>query len=234
MGGSSPTAPHRRPPGTIARGGKRSGNTTSAAASGRGADAGAGQRGATGRFSNDGTCGDYGGADLFGGRPQNHQQRGFPPPRQQTRSLPGVRADGQEGMHFQAGGEKEHSSERGGADVWSRPDRFGGGSSAALSCLTVDGIEQILRELDPLPATVAVCAAVVFLLGPEDQLPSDFLWPQGFEAVALPAEDFLRRLHETSGQRASSSKAQFLAPVLQREHLLPEVIERQGGHAVAR
>ncbi|CAN0578725.1 unnamed protein product, partial [Ectocarpus sp. 12 AP-2014] len=87
--------------------------------------------------------------------------------------------------------------------------------------------------LDPLPATVAVCAAVVFLLGPEDQLPSDFLWPQGLEAVALPAEDFLRRLHDTSGQRASSSKAQFLAPVLQREHLLPEVIERQGGHAVA-
>ncbi|CAM9724568.1 unnamed protein product [Ectocarpus sp. 6 AP-2014] len=234
MGGSSPPAPHRRPPGTIARGGKRSGcSTSAAAASRRGGGAEAGQRDATGRFSNDGTCGDNGGADLFGERPQNHQQRGFPPTRQQTRISQGVPADGQEGVQFKAGGGGGHSSERGGADVWSRPDRFGGGNSAALSCLTVDDIEQILRELDPLPATVAVCAAVVFLLGPEDQLPSDFLWPQGFEAVALPAEDFLRRLHETSGQRASSSKAQFLAPVLQREHLLPEAIERQGGHAVA-
>ncbi|CAB1117685.1 unnamed protein product [Ectocarpus sp. CCAP 1310/34] len=234
MGGSSPPALHRKPPGTIARGGKRSGYTMSAAAaSGRGGGSEAGQRDATGRLSNDGTYGDNGGADLFGERPQNHHQRGFPPPRQQTRSTQGVPAHGQEGGQFKAGGGGGHSSERGGADVWSRPDRFGDGNSAALSCLTVDDIEQILRELNPLPATVAVCAAVVFLLGPEDQLPSDFLWPQGFEAVALPAEDFLRRLHETSGQRASSSKAQFLAPVLQREHLLPEVIERQGGHAVA-
>ncbi|CAM9898844.1 unnamed protein product, partial [Ectocarpus sp. 13 AM-2016] len=234
IGGSSTPAPHRRPPGTIARGGKRSGYTTSApAASGRGGDAQAGQGDATGRSSNDGTDGDNGGTDIFGERRQNHQQRDFPPPRQQTRSSQGVSADGQEGGQFKAGGGGGHSSERGGADVWSRPDRFGDGNSAALSCLTVDDIEQILREMDPLPATVAVCAAVVFLLGPEHQLPSDFLWPQGFEAVALPAEDFLRRLHETSGQRASSSKAQFLAPVLQREHLLPEVIERQGEHAVA-
>lgn len=124
--------------------------------------------------------------------------------------------------------------ERGTADIWSRPDRFGGGKSAALSCLTVDDVEQILREVDPSPATVAVSAAVVFLLAPDDQEPVDFLWPQAFEAVALPAEDFLLRLHRASGGTASLAKASFLAPVLQREHLLPGVIEQQGEHAVAR
>lgn len=120
------------------------------------------------------------------------------------------------------------------ADVWSRSDRFGGGNSAALSCLTVDDIERLLQEEDLLPATTAVCAAIVFLLAPEGQPPEDFYWPRGFEAVALPAEDFLLKLHTVSGSAGSSSKAQILRFVLQREHIMPAAIELQGGHAVAR
>lgn len=174
--------------------------------------------------------------DLFGKRLPSRQQRELPPA-YQTRRLQGLPTDGQPGRTAGGGASQSQGDvwgQEGGVDVWSRPDRFRGGNSAALSCLTVDDIEQILRTVDPLPATVAVCAAVVFLLTPEDQPPVDFLWPQGFEAVALPAEDFLWRLNEISGSTASSRKARFLAPVLQREYLLPEVIEREGGHAVAR
>lgn len=175
-------------------------------------------------------------ADLLGRTLSNRQQRGLPPPRRPRRSRGPLPSDGQE-AHATRGGARqapERDGERGEADIWSRPDRFRGGNSAALSCLTVDDIEQVLREVDPLPATVAVCAAVVFLLSPEDQPPAGFLWPQGFEAVALPVEDFLWRLHEASGGTASSTKARFLAPVLQREDLVPEEIERQGEHAIAR
>lgn len=174
-------------------------------------------------------------ADLLGERLSSRHQRGCLPLRRTRRSR-GPRSDGEE-VRSKGGSARENpggDDERGEAEVWSRPDRFGGGNSAALSCLTVDDIEQVLREVDPLPATVAVCAAVVFLLSPEDQPPPDFLWPGGFEAVALPVEDFLWRLHEASGGTASSTKAHFLAPVLQRGDLLPEVIEREGGHAVAR
>ena len=234
-GGCSPPPPHRRQPGTLTRGGdKRSTVTSDAAVTGREAVDGAPLRG-TKRLS-DGEGSDR--ADLFSGRlPASRHQRGLPPPRRARRSQGGApQSDGQEARS--TGGSvrraPEGDGERGGADVWSRPDRFGGGSSAALSCLTVDDIEQVLREVDPLPATVAVCAAVVFLLSPEDQPPADFLWPQGFEAVALPVEDFLWRLHEASGTTASSTKARSLVPVLQREHLIPELIERQGAHAVAR
>lgn len=239
-GGSSPPPPHRRPPGTLTRGGKRSAFTAAAAASaasGRGGTDGS-RRDMTERQQLDAGSDDR--VDLFGKRlPNRQQQREFPPACQTTRLQGGLRTDGQ-ARRTAAGGEAPPQSQgddceqEGGADVWSRPDRFGGGNSAALSCLTVDDIEQILRAVDPLPATVAVCAAVVFLLTQEDEPPVDFLWPQGFEAVALPAEDFLWRLHETSGCTASSTKAQFLAPVLQREYLLPEVIERDGEHAVAR
>lgn len=202
------------------------------AATGREAIDGA-QIGGTERFS-DGEGSDR--ADLYNERPSNRTQRGLPPPRRTRRSRGPSRPDGQGSRTTggSAGQTQGGDGERGGADVWSRPDRFGGGNSAALSCLTVDDIEQVLREVDPLPATVAVCAAVVFLLSPEDQPPANFLWPQGFEAVALPVEDFLWRLHEASGGTASSTKAQFLVPVLQREYLIPEVIERQGAHAVAR
>lgn len=219
--GCSPPPPHRRQPGTLTRGGgKHSALATDAAV--------------TGREATDGEGSDR--ADLFSERlPSSCHQKGLPPPRRARRSHGAPRSNGQETPT--AGGSARQTQggdgERGGADVWSRPDRFGGGNSAALSCLTVDDVEQVLREVDPLPATVAVCAAVVFLLSPEDQPPADFLWPQGFEAVALPVEDFLWRLHEASGTTASSTKARFLQPVLQREHLLPEVIELQGAHAVA-
>lgn len=244
-GGSSPPPPHRRPPGTTARGGggggsKRLASTAGFAVSGRGdVDSGGAQRGGRERH---GDGGGGGGGDNAGGVPPNPQHRGPPPPRQARRPR-GLGTDEQEAGHAagSAGSARWQGQDGGDAtgrggevDVWSRPDRVGGGSSAALSCLTVDGVEQVLREIDPLPATVAVCAAVVFLLAPEDQPPADFLWPQGFEAVAVPAEDFLLRLREASGRTASSHKAQFLVPVLQREELIPEVIERQGGHAVAR
>lgn len=212
------------------RGGKRSA-LTAGVVTGREAADGA-QIGRTERFSD----GDGNGrGDMLGERLLNRHQRGLPLPRRTRRSR-GPRSDGK-GARTNGGSPLQNQGgdgERGGADVWSRPDRFGGGNSAALSCLTVDDIEQVLREVDPLPATVAVCAAVVFLLSPEDQPTVDFLWPQGFEAIALPVEDFLRRLHEASGGAANSSKARFLAPVLQREYLIPEVIEQQGGHAVAR
>eukprot|EP00752_Nemacystus_decipiens_P009179 g8200.t1 len=231
-GGCSPPPPHRRhPAGTLTRGVKRSAFAAGAAVSGREATDGA-QFGGTERLS-DGEGSER--ADLFSERPANRHQRGLPPPRRTRRPMGPCVTEGQEIRT--AGGSARQAQrgddERGDADVWSRPDRFGGGSSAALSCLTVDDIEQVLREVDPLPATVAVCAAVVFLLSPEDQPPADFLWPQGFEAVALPVEDFLWRLHEASGGTASSTKARFLVPVLQREHLIPEEIERHGGHAVA-
>lgn len=243
-GGSSSPPPHRRPPGTLTRGSKRLAFTAAAAAaasaSGRGGADGS-RRSMTERQQSDGGSDDR--VDLFGTRlpnRQQQQQREFPPARQTRRLQGGFRTDGQAERTAAGGGGKAPPQSQGddfeiegGADVWSRPDQFGGGNSAALSCLTVDDIEQILRAVDPLPATVAVCAAVVFLLTQEDQPPVDFLWPQGFEAVALPAEDFLWRLHETSGHTASSTKAQFLAPVLQREYLLPEVIERDGEHAVA-
>lgn len=231
-GGCSPPPQHRRQPGSLTRGGKRSAFAADAAVNGREAIDGA-QVCGTERLS-DGEGSDR--ADLFGERLPNRHQRGLPPPRRTRRSRGPRRPDGQEA--HAAGGRARQTQgcggERGGADVWSRPDRFGGGSSAALSCLTVDDVEQVLREVDPLPATVAVCAAVVFLLSPEDQPPAEFLWPQGFEAVALPVEDFLWRLHEASGGAASSTKARFLVPVLQRRYLVPEVIERQGAHAVAR
>lgn len=228
--GSSPPPPHRRPPGTLTRGGKRSAFTVAAASGRRGSDGS--QRSMTERLP-DGRGDER--VDLFGKRLPSRQQRELPPAHQ-SRRLQDLRADGQAGRTAAGGAPQNQGGDyeqEGGADVWSRPDRFGGGSSAALSCLTVDDIEQILRTVDPLPATVAVCAAVVFLLAPEDQPPVDFLWPQGFDAVALPAEDFLWRLHETSGSTASSAKARFLAPVLQREYLLPEEIERDAGHAVA-
>lgn len=246
-GGSSPPPTHRRPPGTIARGGgtgKRLASTAGFAVSGRGDVDGGAQRGARERYrdSGGGGGGGGGGDHNAGGIPPNPRHRGPPRPRQ-ARPPHDLGTDEQEAGHtaWSAGSVRWQGQEgaaaagqRGEVDVWSRPDRVGGGSSAALSCLTVDGVEQVLREIDPLPATVAVCAAVVFLLAPEDQPPADFLWPQGFEAVAVPAEDFLLRLHEASGRTASSSKARFLVPVLQREELIPEVIERQGGHAVAR
>ena len=244
-GGSSPPPPHRRPPpGTTARGGKRLASTAGFAVSGgRGDVTDGAQRGGQERTSNGGGGGGGGDDDdNTGDMWPNTQHRGLPPPRQ-ARRFHGLGAYGQAGhaaasgasssaRQSQAGGGSD--GDRGEADVWSRPDRIGGGRSAALSCLTVDGIEQVLREIDPLPATVAVCAAVVFLLAPEDQPPADFLWPQGFEAVAVPAEDFLLGLHEACGRTASSAKARFLVPVLQREHLIPEEIERQGGHAIAR
>lgn len=120
----------------------------------------------------------------------------------------------------------------------SRPEEGGGqwieGQSAALSCLSAADVERLLENENPLPATTVVCAAIVFLLAPDNQLPEDFCWPRGFETVARPADEFLRRLNDVSGTTVSSFKARVLRVLLQKEEVLPAAIERQGGHAVAR
>lgn len=120
----------------------------------------------------------------------------------------------------------------------SRPEEWGGqwieGQSAALSCLSAADVERLLENESPLPATTVVCAAIVFLLAPDNQLPQDFCWPRGFETVARPTDEFLRRLNEVSGTTVSSFKARVLRVLLQKEEFLPAAIERQGGHAVAR
>ena len=152
-----------------------------------------------------------------------------PARRLQDARVVAVGEGGGSGEGEQEGGEKG----RGHVDVWRRSDHFGGGNSAALSCLTADDIELLVREKDPSPATTAVCTAIVILLAPEDQPPEDFCWPQGFKSIALPAEPFLWRLYEASGSTGNSFKAHVLSFVLQREGFLPAEIERQGEHAVA-
>lgn len=120
----------------------------------------------------------------------------------------------------------------------SRPEEEGQewveGQSAALSCLAADDVERLLEDENPVPATTVVCAAIVFLLAPDNQVPEDFCWPRGFEVVARPADEFLRRLNDISGTTVSSFKARVLRFLLQKEEVLPAVIELQGGHAVAR
>lgn len=169
--------------------------------------------------------------DRLGQGTLNRQEGSMPRPTRRLQdhrvvAVGGVGGSGEEG---QEGGDEE----RGHVDVWRRSDHFGGGSSAALSCLTADDIELLVREQDPSPATTAVCTAIVILLAPEDQPPEDFCWPQGFKSVALPAEPFLWRLYEASGSTGNSFKAHVLSFVLQREGFLPVEIERQGEHAVA-
>lgn len=104
----------------------------------------------------------------------------------------------------------------------------------ALTNLVPEDINSLLCERQPLPATTIVCAAVVYLLSPDESSPQDFCWPQGFEAVARPAEKFLQTLQTLHGAMVSSSKARILKPLLQRQDVLPVVIEQHGGHTVAR
>lgn len=170
-------------------------------------------------------------ADRFGQETLNRQGGSMPRPARRLQDLREVAVGeaGGSGERGQEGGDEE----RGHVDVWRRSDHFGGGNSAALSCLTADDIELLVRERDPSPATTAVCTAIVILLAPEDQPPEDFCWPQGFESVALPAEPFLWRLYEASGSTGNPFKAHVLRFVLQRKDFLPAEIERQGEHAVA-
>lgn len=106
--------------------------------------------------------------------------------------------------------------------------------SAALACITPDDIERLLLEVKPVNATTVVCAIVMSLLAPDDNVPENVCWPQGFEAMARDAVAFLSRLHETSGRAVNPFKARALRFVLQREDILPMVIEQQGAHTVAR
>ena len=123
------------------------------------------------------------------------------------------------------------------ADVWGRTEGddcdLVEGKPASLASLSAQDVQRLLKEDAPLSTTMAICAAVVFLLTPDDQAPEDFHWPQGFEAVAIPVEDFLRKLHEISGRTISSFKSRVLKFVMQRQDMLPVVIERQGRHTVA-
>lgn len=185
-------------------------------------------------FRGDGVGMQQHGVELFGQGLMNRQED-FP---RQTRRLQGLGtgvigkvgvAQEGEGVH----GSKEHGI-REGPDECGENIQWGSGKSAALSCLTAHDIEQLLREENPLPVTTAVCAAIVFLLAPDDRVPENFCWPQGFEAVAMPAADFLWRLHKSSALTASPFKARVLKLVLQREDTMPVAIERQGAHAVAR
>lgn len=175
------------------------------------------------------------GVDHFGHGPVSYQ--GDMP--RQARRLQGLHA-GYTGRPGETG-VGVHGNEdvvRGKADVWIRPEEddrdLQSGKSSALSCLTTDDIEWLAREENPSPATTVVCATIAFLLASDDQVPEDFCWPRGFEEVALPAEKFLLRLHEFSGRIVSSFKARVLTFVLQKEEILPMVIEREGGHVVAR
>lgn len=137
------------------------------------------------------------------------------------------------------GAENGTRQDRGGAEVWTCSEKGddpcrGDGGSAALACLTTGDVERLLIEDDPPPATRAVCAAILFLLAPDDHIPEDTRWPQGFEGVAIPAENFLRRLGDVSGRTATSLKARMLKFGLQRDDMLPTLMEQQGAHAVAR
>lgn len=107
-------------------------------------------------------------------------------------------------------------------------------SSAALACITVDDIERLLQDDKPLDATTVVCAIVMSLIAPNHRVPEIVRWPPGFKAMAHDAGAFLTRLHDMSGRVVSPFKAQALRFVLQREDILPMVIEKQGGHTVAR
>lgn len=121
------------------------------------------------------------------------------------------------------------SNHPGGGDV----NQEGEVKPSSLASLTAQDIQSLLEEKTPIPAAAVVCAAVAFLLSPDEKLPDDFHWPQGFEAVALPVEDFLDKLHEASRGAVSPLKARALKCIMQREEVLPMVIERQGKHAVA-
>lgn len=121
---------------------------------------------------------------------------------------------------------------------WNQPGGDGANQEGevkplSLASLTAQDIQSLLEEETPIPAAAIVCAAVAFLLAPDDKLPEDFHWPQGFEAVALPVEDFLDKLHEASKGAVSSFKARVLKFVMQRRDMLPVVIEQQEQHAVA-
>lgn len=106
--------------------------------------------------------------------------------------------------------------------------------SAALACISPADIERLMAETNPANATTVVCAAVAFLLAPDDNAPEDFCWPQGFEAIARPAEMFLKRLQNNSSRVANPFKARVLRFVLQREDILPVVVEQQVGRTAAR
>lgn len=106
--------------------------------------------------------------------------------------------------------------------------------SSALACISPEDVERLLAEKRPIAGTTVVCAAVVFLLRPDDNVPEDFCWPQGFEAVARPADEFLLRLHEVGSRAVSAFKARALRFMLEREDVLPVAIESEGAHTVAR
>lgn len=206
FGSQSP--PPRRPPALPGRSGRRS---NAAPTLGRSSSSGVLEPGGTQR----GKMGYKG----WVGRPTNSGGR----------ARPGG-SDGGGGTTSGANSDPEHCD--------TQPEEGGGqwieGQSAALSCLSAADVERLLENENPPPATTVVCAAIVFLLAPDNQLPEDFCWPRGFETVARPAEEFLRRLNDVSGTTVSSFKARVLRVLLQKEEFLPAAIERQGGHAVAR
>lgn len=105
--------------------------------------------------------------------------------------------------------------------------------SSSLAGLTVQDIQSLLEEETPIPAAAVVCAAVAFLLSSDEKFPEGFHWPQGFEAVALPVNEFLDKLHDASRGEVSPFKARALKSIMQREDMLPMVIERQGQHSIA-
>lgn len=225
-GGSEQDAPSRRSKGVYV-------NRLDPGGSGQLMNGGGGGYGGSGRsLRGDGFDPQEPRVDRFGPGAHNHRGGSTPRPSRHLEDLRAVSV-GEVGGSGEGALEGRDGEDRGHVDVWRRSDHFGGGNSAALSCLTADDIEQLLREQHPSPATTAVCTAILILLAPEDQPPEDFCWPQGFGSVALPAEPFLWKLYEASGSTGNPFKAHILRFVLQKEEFLPAEIERRGEHAVA-